>query len=136
MRCGQSGFSLLEVLAAFSILALSLGVLMRIFSGALNNVEVARDQAEALIVAQSMLASATVEPLPSGGDEASGRHGERFEWQVSIRPYLSDQDSVPTGVGLTSLWEIVVRVAWPSSAGGRDRAVSLRTVRARGAVPP
>ena len=39
----QRGFSLLEILIAFSILALSLGILLKIFSAGVNTAGVAED---------------------------------------------------------------------------------------------
>lgn len=54
-------FFLLEILVAFVIMALALGVLMRVFSGALNSTAVAEHYAEALLVAESKLAAIGVE---------------------------------------------------------------------------
>lgn len=131
----QRGFSLLEVLVAFSILALSLGVLMRIYSGALNNVGVASEQAEALVVAQSLLAGAGVEtPLAEG--ETAGRHGERFDWRLVVAPVETERQAARAGAGGVRLWEVSARVAWRASPGAVERAVTLTTLRAQVEVAP
>lgn len=128
----QRGFSLLEVLVAFAILALSLGVLMRIYSGALNHVDIARDQAEALLIAQSLLTGASADmPLVMG--ETAGRIGERFRWQLTVSPYSPEGEDARGNPSLLMLREISVRVAWRDSAGAREREVALQTLRAEGA---
>lgn len=127
----QRGFSLLEVLVAFSILALSLGILMRIYSGALNQVGIAGDQTEALAIAQSLLAKAGGE-MPLAMGESNGRAGDRFLWQVAVTPHSPDGDIASGASPLLVLWEINVRVAWSDSPGVKEREVSLKTLRAQG----
>lgn len=129
----QRGFSLLEILVAFSILALSLGILMQIFSGSLRNTDVARDQAQAVVVAQSVLASAgVVSALDAGA--ASGEAGERFRWQLQVAPFALEAQPGSAGAlpatPQLQLWAVSVTVAW---ADGRreDRSLTLTTLRAQ-----
>lgn len=120
------GFSLLEVIVAFSILSLSLGVLMQIFSGSLNNATVARDQTEATLVAQSLLAVAGVDSELMPG-EARGRHGERFYWQLLAEPvevHLADQPA-------RELWTVRAKVVWGGTHGEKERSVVLTTLRVK-----
>lgn len=123
----QSGYTLVEVLVAFVILALTLTVLMRIFSGGLRNVSVSSDYATATLIAESRLAATGVdEPLRPG--EASGSEGERFEWTVSVQDYepWAGYRSAAKGVGA---YRVDVRVEWPH--GDNTRSVALSTVRLR-----
>ena len=53
IRRRNSGFSLLEVLAAFVILALVATALFRLFSGSLQNASAAEDWSRALLIAES-----------------------------------------------------------------------------------
>ena len=85
----QRGFSLLEILVAFSILALSLGVLMQIFSGSLRNADVTRDQAQAVALAQSLLASAGVETTLAPG-ESAGVLDDKFRWLLRVSPFVQE----------------------------------------------
>ncbi|MBK6677648.1 MAG: prepilin-type N-terminal cleavage/methylation domain-containing protein [Rhodocyclaceae bacterium] len=128
------GFSLLEVLVAFTILALSLGALMQIYSGSLRNTDITREQAQAVALAQSLLASAGVdEPLAEGGK--SGDAGDRFRWQIQYRPYA---EAPPPGSlanlnvlqPAVNLWLITARVSWAGSQGD-TRAIALETLRAQ-----
>ena len=51
-------YTLIEVLVAMMILALSLTVIFRIFGGGLNKIGIASDYARAVMVAESVLAAA------------------------------------------------------------------------------
>lgn len=92
-RGGQRGFSLLEVLVAFAILAITLGVIMRIFSMGLRNVTVGEDYTRAILLAQSKLAALGVEePLQPG--EQTGAFDEGYRWHVMVQPYDKNQEVV------------------------------------------
>jgi general secretion pathway protein I len=132
------GFSLLEMLVAFSILALSLGILMRIFSGSLGNVEAAHDRAQAVVLAQSLLASAGItSPLVPG--EISGEMGGKFHWTMHTRPY-QDQSAAsgmlqPVVPDSLSLWEVEVEVRWGELTGVAGRSFSLSSLRIQQVTP-
>lgn len=119
----QRGFSLLEVVVAFAILALSLGLLLQVFSRALNTTALSGIYSRATTLAEARLNDVGVEiPLELGsygGDPEGG-----LSWQVSIDPYeLGDV-----------LWEPVLEplrvtsvVAWDEA--GRRHQVALTTLR-------
>lgn len=126
----QRGFSLLEILVAFSVLALSLAIVMQIFSGSLRTADISRRQAQALDLAQSLIALAGVERPPSGR-QSSGTFGDGFRWFLTAtpmspvttnEPFPRSADEPPT------LWEIRVRVTWHED-GGPERDVTLTTLR-------
>lgn len=126
-RWRAQGFSLLEVLVAFSILALSLGVLMQIFSGSLRNAEVVHDQAQAVVIAQSLLAAAGIEtPLVAG--ETSGEVGGKFRWKMLAHPF-HDEPTTPAApqsglIRRLDLWEVMVEVRWGDNDAGRSFGLS------------
>jgi len=130
MQARQRGFSLLEVLVAFSILALSLGVLMQIFAGSLRNADVTRDQAQAVALAQSLLASAGVETALLAG-ESTGVLENKFRWVLRVSPFVEE---VPSRQAVRSplrldLWEVAVRVAWGGDSASPERSLTLTTLR-------
>jgi len=126
----QRGFTLIEVLVAFVILALALTVLMRIFSGGLRNVALAEDYARAVLVAEAQLAAAGVsEPLEPG--ETNGAWQERFRWRRVIDTYQPWQDGAHAQLPVTAYW-VTVQVDWEHA--GRSRQVSLRSLRLRPAA--
>src|SRR4030095_5653321 len=76
----MSGFSLLEVLVAFVILALVGTALFRLFSGALGNASAADDMSRAVLVAESVLAeTASAQPLREATTQGTADDG-RIEW--------------------------------------------------------
>jgi general secretion pathway protein I len=121
----QTGYTLIEVLVAFMILALALTVLMRIFSGGLRNVSVSSDYAMATLIAESRLAAAGIDvPLRPG--ETSGTEGERFEWTLSVQDYQPRPGYRSAAKGVDA-YRVTVTVEWPN--GDNTRSVGLSTVR-------
>ena len=139
MQARQRGFSLLEILVAFTILALSLGVLMQIFSGSLRNADVTRDQAQAVALAQSLLASAGVEATLVPG-ERTGVLDDKFRWLLRVSPFVQEPrpgetEAVRSPLPL-DLWEVAVRVAWGGDSRLPERALTLTTLRVQPATTP
>ena len=123
----QSGYTLIEVLVAFMILALALTVLLRIFSGGLRNVSVSSDYATATLIAESRLAAAGID-IPLRPGETSGTEGERFEWTVSVQDY-QPWPGYRAASQAVDAYRVTVTVEWPH--GDNTRSVGLSTVRLR-----
>jgi general secretion pathway protein I len=121
----QRGFSLIEILVAFVILAMSLTVIFRIFSGGLRNVALSEDYAQAVLVAESQLSAIGVsEPLEQG--VTSGEWGDRFRWQRVVelyQPWAQDKELAAPLLG----YLVTVNVDWAHA--GRNRQISLSSVR-------
>lgn len=83
------------MLVAFTILALMLTVLLRIFSEGFRGIGSADLHAAAALHAQSALASVGAEiPITTG--EWAGEHDDGFRWQVSIGLYDDDPAMLAT----------------------------------------
>ena len=121
----QSGYTLIEVLVAFMILALALTVLMRIFSGGLRNVSVSSDYAMATLIAEARLAATGID-VPLAPGETSGIEGGRFEWTVSVQDYEPWPGYRSAAKGVDA-YRVTVTVEWPN--GDDTRRVGLDTVR-------
>lgn len=121
---GSRGYTLIEVLVAFMILALSLTVLLRIFSGGLRNITVSSEYSRAALIAESQLAAAEVGQQLSPG-VARGNVDEKFQWTRSIREYSPFPKYSPA-VTATRAYYVTVTVEWPH--GDRTRSVDLATV--------
>lgn len=127
---GSSGFTILEVLAAFVLFALTLTVLLQLFSGGLRDAQLADEYARAVMIAQSRLAGYTAAERPEESI-ASGTEG-RFKWTIAAAAYDERQEA--EGPERSKDYNLRVRllrveskVAW-NAADGRDRDVTLATL--------
>jgi len=113
----RRGFSLIEILVAFAILALSFVAISQAFSGGLRMLSASGSYAGALRVAESRLAEAgRLSPLAPGVTE--GKSGI-YTWRLEVAPYDGSD------AGLPQAHEAVATVTWE---GGGARTVSLRTI--------
>ena len=128
----EGGFSLLEVLVAFVILALVGTALFRLFGASLNNASLADEYSRAVLYAESQLAAATVEtPLRERSDQGASDDG-RYAWSTKVEPYAlpgatADQERMAQMLPLRP-WRLTVTVSWPGDFGSQ-RSLSLSTVR-------
>jgi general secretion pathway protein I len=124
-----AGFSLLEILVAFTLMALIVAVLMRVFSGGLQGAGVAEDYARAASLAESKLAGIGSEtPLKPG--ELSGTEAGKYRWKITMQGYEDKAASAvppqPQALMRVQLMEVAVSVAW--SDYGKDRQVAMTTL--------
>jgi general secretion pathway protein I len=125
----QGGFSLLEILIAFSILALSLGILLKIFSAGVNTAGVAEEYTAAVQIAESLMAGTGVES-PLQPSEDSGLENDKYHWQVSVSPFQFAADNLDITAIPAVLFKIKVTVNWGDDIGGTDgRQVELITLK-------
>lgn len=115
----RAGFTLLEVLIALTILAVSVGVLFTSFSMTADGTRVAQRDIEVASAAQSVLARVGVD-IPLRPGEQSGRVGE-LDWIVTIAPYSGDVDTSASSV-------IAFEISLKIQMDGTD-ALSLKTLR-------
>ena len=126
MRAGarntQSGFTLIEVLVALTILSISLAVLLAVFTQGLDRARESRVEASARVLAQSLLAQAKVAANLSMGT-SSGKT-EDLTWRLRIEPYGTKDDQ--TAWHETAA-ELRATVSW--RGGGGIRSITLSTLR-------
>ena len=124
-RRRSRGYTLVEVLVAFVILAMALSVLLRIFSGGVRNVGASSDYAKAVLIAESRLATAGIDDTLAPG-ETDGVESGRFRWTRIVTDYEPAPDYRNAVKGLRA-YHVTVTVSWPN--GDKERRVELNTVR-------
>ncbi len=121
--CG--GFTLIEILIAFTILAVSLTVLLQAFSFGLRGLGAAEASATAVMHARSKLDElGTSIPLDVGQQE--GEFADGFRWTAVVRPYRPDAGVDPSlDPNLPAIpYEVDVTVFWD-----QGKSVTLKTLR-------
>jgi general secretion pathway protein I len=116
----QRGFTLIEVVVAFAILALSLGALYESFGGAQRHSATAGKREWAALRAESLLAefrgSGGLLPVRTGSDA-----GTDFEWRVTAKPYPAELSEHSAWVTET----VTVEVSWGRT---KRQALSMQSV--------
>lgn len=130
----DSGFTILEVLVAFVVLAVTLGTLMQVFSGGLREAQVADEYARAAQYARARLAAVTATERIEEGTTSGTEDG--FAWTLAVSPYDEREEIADIDRGKdyglrVRLVKVESSVAW-HAADGRDRNVRLATLLLQG----
>jgi len=124
----QRGYSLIEIIVAFAILALGLTMLLGTLSGATRQVRQAGDAGRAALHAQSLLDEFGERP------QIGARDGEldagRYRWRLDVAPW--DDPSPQRGPrridpGAARLLRLQLDVEW--GEGGPAQRVQLSSLR-------
>ncbi len=125
----QRGYTLIEVLVAFAVLALALTLLLGTLSGASRQVRGAADAGRAALHAQSLLAQTGVgEELQPGRRDGSFDEG-RYRWILEVAPY-TDPLRPPQPMRdpfSPQLLQLRLRVEWGD--GGAGKSILLDSLR-------
>lgn len=120
----RNGFTLLEVLVAFAVLTVTLGVLLNIFSLAIRTTQTVQDQQKAVLLAESKLAELdaglTLRPGMERGD-----FDQRFEWETRVEEF--DSRALMDNQSMLIPYRLSVVVSWDENR--RFELFTLRLVR-------
>jgi len=133
-RQRSGGFTLLEVMLAFVIFALSFATVLEIMAGSMRSVKRASDDTEVALLAQSLMDLVGNEiPVEEGeyGDTAM----DRYEWQMSISLYDAGGESSEVGLATQELadmsgielYRVDLYMDWDT--GRRQRELHFSTIR-------
>lgn len=120
----QRGFTLLEVLVAFVILAFTLAIIYQAAGGSVRGTIKGEQQTYALTLAESVLNN--FRSVPEGGMARSGELENGYRWQLEATPRpVPEEQRNRTAV---PLYDVRVQVEWDGGAG-----VTLSSVLPQGA---
>jgi len=121
----HQGFSLLEILVAFTIMAVSLSIVLKIFSAGVNTAIVSEDYIVATQIAESLMAKTGIEE-PLIASETSGTEDDKYQWMVKVESssqFVEDESN-------TELMDVQVLVQWGNEQGN-GRMIELNTIKTR-----
>jgi general secretion pathway protein I len=127
----SKGFTLLEVLLAFVVFALSFTAVLEILTGSMRNTVRAREYTEAALVAQSVMDQLGLDIPVEQGANYSGESGD-YQWELNIGMYEDVEENTQsvelgelTGI---ELLQIDLVISWGEPP--RDKSNEFSTVRA------
>jgi general secretion pathway protein I len=118
------GFSLIELLVAFTISVAALAVMFQIYVKGTTSAILGEEFAQAISIAESRLAMASVEQYINN-PSYEGIALNKYQWTVFVTDFESQSTSDELNV--ITLKEVNVNVAWHSR--GRDRHINLKTIK-------
>jgi len=125
------GFTLLELLLAFLVFALSFATVLEILSGSMRNTVKAREFTEAALTAQSVMDQVGLEIPLQSGFAATGETGD-YRWEIELFDYV-DTGENPHSVELAELTgiellQVELLVSWGEPP--REQSSHFSTVKA------
>ncbi|GAB4117288.1 MAG: type II secretion system GspH family protein [Gammaproteobacteria bacterium] len=128
-RLRSRGFTLIEILAAFLVFALSFAVIMQIMSSSLRNTRVAGDLTQAALYAQSKMDMLGIDaPVEEGAD--SGEFDQRYRWEMQTELYtVDDERGIDPETIPVDMYRIMLTVYWQK--GGREESADFTTLYAQ-----
>jgi len=123
----QRGFTLIEVVVAFVLLTVVLVTAFEVFSAGLARSGELEDRSEALMIAQSQLASAGVEQPLRDGQTQGESDDRRFQWTTRITRTDEGVQPGKPAPSAYALYRIDVLVTW-TDGRGRVQGLPLSTM--------
>ena len=134
-RRSSQGFTLLEVMLAFVIFALSFAIVLEIMAGSMRSVRRASDDTEVALFAQSIMDLVGTE-IPVEEGEFSGTGMDRYQWQLGIYPYASSAPDPGTlelaEMSGVDLYYVALEIDWET--GRNQRNLNFNTIRSTLAI--
>jgi general secretion pathway protein I len=124
-RAANAGFTLLEILVAFTIATTALGLLFRIHANSTATVVLSEQYREATTLAQTLIAELSVTE-PSIAFSRSGST-PTFDWSVRAERYTGSRTDAAADPSPYLLRRIVVEVGW--TGRDRERDIMISTIK-------
>lgn len=133
----QTGYSLLEVIIAFALLAGALALLLGTLSSSARQIKRSADACTAALHARSLLDQVGVGAPLTAGDANGEWDDGRYRWSLRVSPWrdpsVPPSNLQPQAAATTRrLFEIALDVQWGEAA---DQRLQLRTLRLVDGVP-
>lgn len=122
------GFTLIEVLVAFSILSITLAAVFALLSSGTRNTRISSEYSQAVVLAESKLDELGItETLRTG--TTRGRFDATYQWELKVDK-RQRENPYPHVDYHWDMLNVTLRVWWQSM--GEERDITLSTIRLMG----
>ena len=125
----QHGYTLLEVIVAFALLAMALTLLLGILSGSARQVRQSADAGRAALYAQSVMDQVGVGQRLAASERDGDFEQGRYRWRLRVAPWRDPAVAAsgqPMTLGGPELFEVTLAMQWGDGPGQRLQLRSLR----------
>jgi general secretion pathway protein I len=120
------GFSLLEVIAAILLLAITFGALMEVAGGSIRLSQSAAQYTQAALWARSLLDTRfALDPIQPGMSE--GRFDDHYRWRLQVMPWTAPGVTPAANANAMQMYQLNLDVMWGSAPF--ERAAHFSTLR-------
>jgi general secretion pathway protein I len=128
-RCRQRGYTLIEVVVAFALLAFAMTLLLGSLTNATKQVRAASDFGRAALHAQSLLDQAGVGEALAVGQRDGEIEDGRYRWEMNVAPFRDPAalPGQPQILGAPQLLQLELIMRW--GKGGPRESLRLQSLR-------
>lgn len=126
----QRGYTLIEVVVAFALLAFGMTLLLGSLTNATRQVRTANDFGRAALHAQSLLDQAGVGEALAVGQRDGELEDGRYRWEMNVAPFRDPTEPPKTQgqiLGAPQLLQLELTMRW--GAGGPRETLRLQSLR-------
>ncbi len=120
----QQGFTLMEIMVAMMILAISLTVILQLFSGSLRSGQLSKNYLTAVYHAKAQMEEALLDDKTLVASE-QGESGDGYTWVTTMLPY-EDETVLDYSSGF-AMYAVTVTVSWLENK--HKKSVTLQSLR-------
>jgi general secretion pathway protein I len=126
---GRRGYTLIEVVVAFALLAFALTLLLGSLTNATKQVRTAADAGRAALHAQSLLDQVGVGEALAPGRRDGELESGRYRWELDVQPYVDPTAPPRVGeiLGAPRLLQLQLTMFW--GEGGPRQRLRLQSLR-------
>ncbi len=118
----SSGFTLIEVIASFTILAMTFMVVLEILSNSSTNTIKSSERTQISLLAQSKMDEVGI-LIPVEEGSFSGDFDDQRSWYINIEPYEVDYDgNVEMSFAPVELFKVTLSITWFDGRGEQRNA--------------
>ncbi|MEK6527784.1 MAG: prepilin-type N-terminal cleavage/methylation domain-containing protein [Nitrospirota bacterium] len=116
-----AGFTLIEVMVAMAIMAISLVVVMQLFSASLKISRLSGDYTRAIVHAKGKMEELSIKP-----GQGTGVFEDGFKWESEVQPYEDIKEELETLD--VNLLKIKVKIIW-SGKSNKQESIEMASLR-------